>query len=81
MEIRIPLPRIPAGLGANLVGLLGLAAIVVAIGMLAGVAWAVLAGGVIAVGLAYVAQTQAAAVAQRVTEATAELPQVPRRAA
>jgi hypothetical protein len=78
VEIRIPLPRIPAGAGANFLGLLGLVAVVVAIGMLAGVAWAVLAGGLVGVGLAYVAQTQAAAApALRATEApTTELRRV-----
>ena len=58
MEIRVRLPRIPAGLGTNLLGALGLVAIVVAIGLLAGFAWALLAGGVFAVGLAVLAQYQ-----------------------
>ena len=62
MEIRINVPRIPSGLAANLVGLLGLVAAVLAIGGLAGNWWwSVLAGALVAVGLSYIAQTQAAA--------------------
>jgi hypothetical protein len=78
VEIRVRLPRVPTGAGANVLGLLGLVAVVVAIGMLAGVAWAVLAGGLFGVGLAYVAQTQAAAAApaERATEVTTELRRV-----
>lgn len=61
-EIRIPVPRLPSGFGANLVGLLGLVAAVVAIGGLTHNAWwSVLVGGVVAVVLSYVAQTHAAA--------------------
>lgn len=62
MEIRINVPRIPSGLAANLFGLFGLVAVVLAIGGLTGNWWwSVLAGGAVAVGLAYIAQTQAAA--------------------
>lgn len=58
MEIKIKVPRIPAGGLANVVGLLGLLAIVLAIGGLTGNWWwSVLAGGVFATALAYVAQT------------------------
>lgn len=58
MEIKIRLPRIPAGDLANIVGLAGLFAVVVAIGGLTGNWWwSVLSGGVFAVALAYVAQT------------------------
>ncbi len=64
MEIRVRLPRIPAGALSNLIGLLGLVAIVVAIGGLAGVWWAVLGGGVFAVGLAALAQLGAEQAAQ-----------------
>lgn len=55
-EIRIPVPRLSAGLVSNLVGLLGLIAVAVAIGGLTGNWWwSALTGGVMAVGLAYVA--------------------------
>jgi hypothetical protein len=65
MEIRINVPRIPSGLAANIVGLLGLIAAVLAVGGLTGNWWwSVLAGGLVAVGLSYVAQTQAAAAAE-----------------
>jgi len=54
MTIRIPLPS--SMLISNLAGLAGLVAIVVAIGMLAGFAWALLAAGLIAVGICALAQ-------------------------
>lgn len=61
-EIRIPVPRLPRGLVANLVGLLGLLGVVLAVGGLTGNWWwSVLAGGLVAVGLSYVAQMHAAA--------------------
>lgn len=61
-EIRIPVPRPPRGLGANLLGLFGLVAFALAIGGLTGNWWwSVLVGGVFAVGLSYVAQTHAVA--------------------
>lgn len=64
MEIRINVPRIPAGLFANLVGLAGLIAVVLAVGGLTGNWWwSVLAGGAVAFGLAFVAQQQSAAAA------------------
>lgn len=59
MEIRIRLPKVAAGAVSNLVGLLGLLGIVVAVGGLTGnVWWAVLTGGVFAVALAWIAQSQ-----------------------
>lgn len=59
MEIRFRVPRVPDGLGANLVGLVGLVAVAVAVGGLTGDWWwSVLVGGVFAVALAWVAQTQ-----------------------
>lgn len=62
MEIRINVPRIPSGLFANLVGLAGLVAVVLAIGGLTGNWWwSLLAGGAVAFGLAFVAQQQQAA--------------------
>ncbi len=61
-EIRIPVPRFPRGVGANLLGLLGLVQMILAIGALAGNWWwSVLVGGLVSVGLSYVAQTHAAA--------------------
>lgn len=62
MEIRIAVPRLPAGLVANLIGLVGLLGIVLAVGGLTGNWWwSVLAGGVVSVGLSWIAQTHAAA--------------------
>ncbi|MCW2768461.1 MAG: hypothetical protein JWO11_4420 [Nocardioides sp.] len=67
-EIRIPVPRLPRGLGANLAGLLGLVAVALAIGGLTGNWWwSALLGGLFAVGLSYVAQTHAAAAEADVT--------------
>lgn len=58
MEIKIRLPRIPSGGLANIVGLLGLLGVVLAVGGLAGNWWwSLLAGGMVATALAYVAQT------------------------
>lgn len=60
MEINIRLPKVAAGAVSNLVGLLGLIGIVAAVGGLTGnVWWSVLTGGVFAVALAWIAQTQA----------------------
>lgn len=57
MEIRIRVPRLPAGSISNLVGLLGLLMVVSAVGGLTGnVWWSVLTGGVFAVALAALAQ-------------------------
>lgn len=60
-EIRIPVPRLPRGLFANLAGFLGLLAAVLSVGGLTGNWWwSVLAGGLVSVGLSYVAQTHLA---------------------
>lgn len=62
MTIRISLPRLPAGAIANLMGLVGLLAVVLAIGGLTGNWWwSLLSGGFIATALAYVAQTHSEA--------------------
>lgn len=59
ITVRIPVPR---GLGPNLLGLVGLIAVMVAIGGLTGNWWwSLLAAGVLAVGLAYVAHLNLAA--------------------
>ena len=64
MRITITVPRIPAGAWSNIVGVLGLLAAVVAVGGLAGIWWAVLAGGVVAVALSALAQAQDSAKAR-----------------
>jgi hypothetical protein len=58
VEIKIRLPRIPAGGMANIVGLLGLVGVVLAVGGLTGNWWwSLLTAGLVATGMAYVAQT------------------------
>jgi hypothetical protein len=58
-EIRIRVPRVPAGAGSNLLGLAGLIAVAVCVGGLAGNWWlSGLVAGVFAVGLAHLAQAQ-----------------------
>jgi hypothetical protein len=58
VEIRVRLPRIPPGLGVNLLGVAGLVAIVCAVAALTSWKWGLLAAGVFAVGLTVVAQYQ-----------------------
>lgn len=58
VTIRIPAPS--SMLLANLLGVLGLIAVVTAVGGLLGVWWAVLAGGAFAVALSMVAASHAA---------------------
>jgi len=55
ITFRIPAPS--SLLLVNLVGLLGLLSIVLAVGLLAGWPWALLAGGVIMVGLSVIGAT------------------------
>lgn len=63
-EIRFKVPRIPAGLIANLLGLAGLIAVAVAVGGLTGNWWWTgIAGGVFAVGLSWMASTDEPAAA------------------
>lgn len=79
MKVTVTLPRIPAGAASNLLGLLGLLAVVVAIGGLTGnVWWSVLAGGGFAVGLAVLAQLgeQQSAGAETTVAAAASKPRV-----
>lgn len=59
VTIRIPAPS--SMLVANVVAVLGVAAVVAAIGGLAGLWWAVLAGGIACVALAAIAMTHMAA--------------------
>lgn len=59
ITIRIPGPS--SVLAVNLLGVVGLVAVVLAIGGLAGAWWAVLAGGVAALGLSVIASTHLAA--------------------
>lgn len=62
MEIRFRLPRVPSGLGANLLGLAGLIAVAVAVGGLTGSWWwSILVGGVFAFGLSWIAQNASSA--------------------
>lgn len=56
VKVTITLPRLPAGAASNLLGLFGLVAVVVAIGGLTNIWWAILAGGAFAVVLAALAQ-------------------------
>jgi len=55
VDVRIPLPSSTAV--TNLLGALGLVAIVIAVGLLAGFAWALLGAGVAGVALSVLAQT------------------------
>lgn len=64
MRVSIYVPRPSSTLVSNLLGVLGLVAIIVAVGLLAGWPWALLLAGVIAVGLCALAQNTAVAVEQ-----------------
>jgi hypothetical protein len=85
MRITVTLPRLPAGAASNVLGLLGLVAVVVAIGGLTGnVWWSVLSGGLFAVALAVLAQLgedSAAAAPTTVAAATVRPRSVPTAAA
>jgi hypothetical protein len=56
--VRIPVPRITAGLASNLLGIVGLVLMVCAVGGLAGLWWAVLTAGITGVGLSYLISAQ-----------------------
>jgi len=73
VTIRIPVPS--SMLVSNVLGVLGLVAVIVAVGLLAGFAWALLGAGVIAVALCALAQNAAARPASR--PATTSLKAVP----
>lgn len=62
LRIRVPAPS--SMLFANVIAVLGLVAIVIAVGGLAGVWWAVLTAGVFAFALGWVGMTQAAVAEQ-----------------
>jgi uncharacterized membrane protein len=72
ITIRIPAPS--SLLVANLMGLLGLLAVVVAVGLLAGWAWALLTVGVVLVGLSLIATSHAAAAEAQGDARPAEVP-------
>jgi hypothetical protein len=62
--IRVRVPRLPAGLGANLLGLAGLIGFAVTVGALAGTWWwSVGVGSVFAVGLSWLASSEQPATA------------------
>jgi hypothetical protein len=69
--VRVPVPRMPAGLGTNLLGVAGLVAIVFAIGSLTSWKWALLIAGLFAVGLTVIAQKQEAQVSPAGANVTA----------
>ncbi len=56
--VRIPVPRLTAGLMSNALGLLGLVLMVVGVGGLAGIWWAVMTAGVTGVALSYLISSQ-----------------------
>ncbi len=83
MELRIRLPRVPAGMISNLVGLLGLIAVAVCIGgflsslNVPGAWWvAGLVGAIEAITLSWIASTHAEAEAQWAKEPTRPLEMV-----
>jgi peptidoglycan/LPS O-acetylase OafA/YrhL len=77
MVIRIRIPAPSSMLLANLLAVLGLVAVVAAVGGLAGVWWAVLTGGLFAVVLGWVGMTYAAAAEQTGPAAAAVEHQAP----
>lgn len=80
MRVSIYVPRPSSMLVSNLLGVLGLIAVVVAIGGLAGAWWAVLAAGVLAVGLCALAQNAGAVAAATPAGASSGAETVPLKA-
>lgn len=76
--VTIKLPALPSGLLSNLLGLAGLVAVVVAVGGLThNWWWSLLTAGVVATGLSYVAQLNAAQgeiAAEEDDDATVDIP-------
>lgn len=67
--VKVKLPNISAGLISNILGILGLIAIVIAIGGLTGNWWwALLAGGLFGVALGYMAGLQSEGEIERAKE-------------
>lgn len=63
--VRLRVPRMPAGLAANLLGLAGLVGVAVTVGALAGTWWwSVGVGSVFAVGLSWLASAEQPAEAE-----------------
>lgn len=59
--VTIKIPALPRGMFSNLLGLVGLVAVVVSVGGLTGNWWwSMLAAGVVSVGLSYIAHMNAA---------------------
>lgn len=56
MRVSFYVPRPSSMLVSNLLGVFGLVAVIVAVGLLAGWAWALLGAGLVAVGLCVLAQ-------------------------
>jgi hypothetical protein len=74
--VTIRIPALRPGTASNVLGAVGLVGIVVSIGMLAGWPWAMLAGGIVAIALALIAQN-----AQTVDDAAHRLLNEPMRPA
>lgn len=69
--VRLPVPRMPAGLGANLLGLAGLVGIAVTVGALTGTWWwSVGVASVFAVGLSWMASADEPAVQAGATDSS-----------
>lgn len=79
MRVSFTIPAPSSMLVSNLLGVLGLVAVIVAVGLLAGFAWALLGAGVACVALCALAQNAASRPATRA--AGASLKAVPGKAA
>jgi hypothetical protein len=58
MYLRIRVPRVTPGLASNLLGLAGIAGLLLAVAVLTDWRWALGLGSLVALGLSYVAKTQ-----------------------